>query len=155
MPQPRPKFVRATGRTYTPATANDWKHEVRAAFAGALRAKRPQGELLSGPLRLDMVFWLPRPKSHYGTGRNAARLKQSARKTPQGKPDIDNLVKALLDAVGEFQGLPPLLWIDDAQVVEIRARKCYTCHNGHSGASVHVEELSEEEAEKWNDLRIR
>lgn len=64
-------------------------------------------------------FGLPRPKGHWGTGRNADRLKPSAPAWPATKPDVDKLERAVLDA------LTGVLWADDSQVVMLSADKVY------------------------------
>jgi len=69
------------------------------------------GDVLAGPISLSLVFYLPRPKSHFGTGRNAGKLKPSARKYPTTTPDLTKLVRAVEDA------LKGVTWKDDSQVV--------------------------------------
>jgi Holliday junction resolvase RusA-like endonuclease len=69
------------------------------------------GPLLEGPLRVDMDFYLTRPKS-------------VTRQFPTGKPDRTNLQKAAED------GLTGLIWKDDAQVVDGRTRKLYAGPEG-------------------------
>jgi|SRR6478609_7906131 len=53
------------------------------------------------PLMLEAAFIFDRPASHFGTGRNAGVLKQSARPHPTGRPDLSNLVKLVEDALNE------------------------------------------------------
>ncbi len=69
------------------------------------------GPLLEGPLRLTLVFVRVRPKGHYGTGRNADKLKPSAPEFPTTRPDTLKLGRAVEDA------LTGILWKDDSQVV--------------------------------------
>ena len=67
-----------------------------------------------------MVFSMPRPKSHYRTGKYSHLLKKNAPMQCITKPDIDNLVKFYLDAMtGSF-------WRDDAYVCTIEASKIYS-----------------------------
>lgn len=61
-----------------------------------------------GPVALEMVFYLPRPKS--------------MRKSPSfhiKRPDLDKLARAVLD------GITSILIHDDSQVVAINAAKFY------------------------------
>jgi len=52
------------------------------------------------PLLLEAVFFFERPKSHFGSGRNAGVLKDRFRKArPTGRPDLSNLVKLVEDAL--------------------------------------------------------
>lgn len=74
--------------------------------------------LLLGAVRVEIDFYLPRPAS----------IKISKRNRPIVPPDIDKLVRGALDGIG--QGLngksgDGLIWGDDAQVVELHARKFY------------------------------
>ena len=69
-----------------------------------------------GPLMVTMVFLFKRPKSHYGTGRNAEKIKPSAPPFHTQRPDVDNLVKFGLDVLNN-------VWDDDCKVVELKAWK--------------------------------
>ena len=51
------------------------------------------------------------------------------------RPDADNLAKSTLDALGSWSGLPPLLWVDDAQVAVATVTKLWAAE---PGARVHV-----------------
>jgi len=68
-------------------------------------------EPITGAVRLDCELIFARPKSHYGTGRNAGKLKPSAQKYHTQKPDCDNCWKLLADA------LNGVVYKDDAQVI--------------------------------------
>jgi crossover junction endodeoxyribonuclease RusA len=85
-----------------------WRQEVAAA---AIKARVPHVSL--GPLRLTVVFALPRPIS---------RPKKF--QSPDKRPDLDKLLRAILDA------LTGIAFRDDAQVCEIRASKVYARHLG-------------------------
>jgi Holliday junction resolvase RusA-like endonuclease len=75
---------------------------------------------IDGPVSVNIVFNMPRSQSHYGTGRNAHLLKPSAPVFPTHAPDLDKLVRAVLDGCTDAG-----VWRDDAQVVNIWARKRY------------------------------
>jgi Holliday junction resolvase RusA-like endonuclease len=79
---------------------------------------------------LRITFLLPRPKGHYGTGRNEGVVKASAPAHPAVKPDVDKLTRAVLD------GLTGVLYHDDAQVVHTDVRKTYT--EKEPGAQIEV-----------------
>jgi len=110
----RPRHTKG-GHTYTPAKTRGYE----AALKALVMAQCPHVEPLEGPLVLRIVFYLPRPK----------RLMRVC--DPDGpvpaplRPDLDNLVKALKDAMNG------VLWSDDAQIVVLRASKWY---HGKSGA---------------------
>lgn len=82
------------------------------------------GKRLTGPVSVDVLFLLPRPKGHYGTGRNADQVKPGAPKYPAGKPDLDKLARAVLDALVQAGVIG-----DDAQVVDLDARKAWCTPN--------------------------
>src|SRR5699024_7947809 len=47
----------------------------------------------------DLVFYLPRPKSHYRTGRYVGQLKPSAPTVHITNPDGDKLTRAVFDSL--------------------------------------------------------
>lgn len=93
----------------------------RGVVTAAVRAEFGECAPITGAVRLEAVFELPRPRGHYGTGRNAEALRSSAPCWPTGAPDLDKLLRLIDDAVSDAG----CVWLDDAQVVEIRARKKY------------------------------
>lgn len=102
--QPRPKVVTVRGRGM--AISNPRKHPV-VAFKEAVKLEAQQaykGAPLEGPLQLNVTFIMPRPKSMLWKSRPMPRDWHTVR------PDTDNLVKAVKDA------LSALLWKDDSQV---------------------------------------
>lgn len=92
-----------------------WRNAVAAAGAAAMNGR----QLRSGPLRLRAVFVFPRPQAHFGTGRNAGRLKPSAPVYCRTRPDVDKLLRAVGDA------LTGVVFRDDAQLVIVGAEKHY------------------------------
>lgn len=94
--------------------SREWKDRVAQA-AG----EQYGGELVDGPLAVEMAFTQPRPKSHYGTGRNAEEIKASAPDWPVGRPDVLKLARGAEDA------LTGVVWRDDAQIVEEFLTKTY------------------------------
>lgn len=73
---------------------------------------------IEGAARLDAEFVFPRPKSHYGTGRNVDTLKPSAPKHHIQPADTDKLLRLLCDAA-ENAGIVG----NDSQFVEVIGRK--------------------------------
>ena len=86
-----------------------------------LANSQTQGKITEVAIHLDMVFVLPRPKGHYGTGRNAGKIKDSAPKYPVGRPDTDNYIKFVMDCITSMGQV----WKDDSQVVSMVAEKRY------------------------------
>jgi crossover junction endodeoxyribonuclease RusA len=86
-------------------------------------------------VRVSAWFLLPRPKSHYGTGRNSRRLKPAAPLYPGKYPDLDKLCRSTLDALrmgGAYR--------DDAQVVTLHAFKVYAHQDEEPGALIRLTE---------------
>jgi Holliday junction resolvase RusA-like endonuclease len=108
----RPGF-RRFGKTY-----DQQRHEKNQWIKEAL----PQiTEKLRGQVSVAVKFYLKRPRSHYGTGRNSLILKKLAPDRPTVKRnDIDNMVKILLDCLNDHA------YHDDGQVVELTASKHYS-----------------------------
>ena len=132
--QPRPRAVSFGGRArlYNPGTSNEWKACVIREL------KRYAGTFPAGvPLRCDLTFYLPRPAGHYGSGKNAGLIKASAPARPTGKPDRDNLDKAVCDAITAAG-----VWHDDSQVTDGRIRKRYIRSNvdGATGCTITITE---------------
>lgn len=100
------------------AKVKPWREAVIIA-AGA-EMSRTGWVQLAGPVTVGITFYLARPKSHYGTGRNAGVLRKSAPEFPGVKPDIDKLVRSTFDAITTVGA-----WHDDAQVVDTFLSKRY------------------------------
>ena len=89
-------------------------------------------EPAAGAVELAMVFTMPRPKSHYRTGKFSGELRLNQPIYHTAKPDLDKLIRCVLDA------LTGIAYWDDSQVVEIRAVKMY---GERPGVQVRVEEI--------------
>lgn len=73
------------------------------------------------PLEVRLRFLLPRPKGHFGTGRNAGKVKASSPDFPAVRPDVDKLARSTLDGLTDA-GLVP----DDSRIVSLALEKRYT-----------------------------
>ena len=82
-------------------------------------------EPFSSAVSVDLTFWFERPKSHFGTGKNANKVKVSAPVEHTKKPDIDNLQKILFDA------LNGVFWSDDSIITQVNAKKLWSASAGH------------------------
>lgn len=76
-----------------------------------------------GPVRLEVDFFLERPKS----------VRQSDRALPHVAPDLDKLVRGVGDGIGQSG----MIWGDDSQIVEIIARKFYA-DDREPGATIRI-----------------
>lgn len=84
----------------------------KKTFMQKLMGYAPEIPLKDVALRVDFCFVFPRPSSHYGTGKNANKLKPSAPASHFHiqRPDVDNLRKFCMDAMSG------IFWHDDRQV---------------------------------------
>ena len=108
----------------------EWRSEVHAA---AMVAKVQAGWApVNGPVMVEIMFYLPRPKAHYGSGRNAGVLKDWVPAVPTTRPDGDKLARAVLDALTSAA-----VYVDDSQVVDLHASKRFA-DGREPGASITV-----------------
>lgn len=112
--QSRPRFFRRGNFVGT----YDKDKQDKKDFAAIASYNAPR-EPLGCPVIVCIDFWLKRPKSHYGTGRNSDKLKPSSPGQHIKKPDVDNLGKLAVDA------LTGLFWKDDCQIVNLDVTKQY------------------------------
>lgn len=114
-PKLRARFTRS-GHAYTPTKTATFEKSVR--FLAVVQ--RPQ--ILEGPLHVELDFAMAPPK----------RLKNSH---PISRPDIDNLAKAICDA------LNGVCWKDDAQICKLTARKFYDMKTRAGSISMRVSKI--------------
>lgn len=111
-----------------------WRSDIRDAALKLLDPPDNYAGLWEAPLVVGIQFRLARPKNHYlpaNSRRDTPFLRDNAPKHPAGKPDLDKLIRAVLDA------LTGLVWRDDSQVVHVEAWKLY---HPHEGADITVSE---------------
>ena len=97
-----------------------WRSDVASA---AQRAK-PVDWDINAAVSLRCEFVLPRPLSHYGTGKNATKLKPSAPRYHVKTPDVDKLVRGVADSIGD--AVARVLLNNDSQIVTLYAAKRYS-----------------------------
>lgn len=105
----------------------------RSAIATEARDEMGNRPLFEGALRVTVTFCFPRPKSHFlpaTKSRPTPILRDDAPVFHTSRPDVDKLTRALFDA------LTNVVWHDDAQVADVRARKVYGLY---PGATITVE----------------
>ncbi|MCW2545400.1 MAG: putative Holliday junction resolvase [Frankiales bacterium] len=90
-------------------TLHPWRNTVQLAAEQAMAGRAR----ITADVNLAAVFHFDRPVGHYGTGRNAGILKDSAPRRPTGRGlgDVDKLVRAVCDSL-EAGGV----FVDDCQV---------------------------------------
>jgi crossover junction endodeoxyribonuclease RusA len=108
-------------------TLMPWRTQLAYALAAA-----HSGPPMDGPVGVHIVFTMPKPKS-------APKHKHT---WPAKRPDLDKLMRAVLDA-----GTEAGVWRDDSQVVMATESKHFVA-DGHNevmecpGAYVHIWEVS-------------
>lgn len=110
----RPRFARRGNyvSTYDPPKSKQAKQVI-----ASLAKKEATGELIEGPIMVEAYFYKAMPKAFSKT-----KKKQGIDGTlrPVTKPDTDNYVKLLLDAING------IFYKDDNQVVDVIGHKYYT-----------------------------
>ena len=106
--------------TSTNKNLKDWEHRI--ASAAQVKAN---GQLMAGPIELQIEFVLPRPKKVRGRDiRHVTR------------PDCSKLVRGAEDALNK------VIWGDDGQVARILAEKRYANESETPHARIRVTPLA-------------
>lgn len=114
-------YNKATGRAQVVESSKAVKPWREAVKFAALEERNREGiPTLTGPVAVTITFYLARPKGHYGTGRNAELVKESAPRVPSVKPDLDKLARSTLDALKDAG-----VYTDDAVVFDLHVSKVY------------------------------
>lgn len=108
-----------------------WRQDVVAAIEDQVT---PEWAVPAAAVEVELVFFIARPGYHYGTGRNANRLKDSAPAFVDKKPDSDKLARSTLDALTTSRVIK-----DDAQVARLVVEKLYADHA--TGARITIRPL--------------
>ena len=129
--------VARNGRMYDPSHKD--KKQIWLQIA-AYKPRRP----LAGDISLKLTFYMPRPKSHYRTGKRSHVLKAKAPVFHSVRPDIDNLIKMIADII---QGKDRMI-IDDSQICALSSIKVYSddldWNNDHPRIEVTIKEIRDE-----------
>ena len=110
----RPRFARRGNfvKTYTDAATASYEDQIRFYALQAMGSSEP----LKTALEALIYVRLPVPQS-YSKKRTEACL--SGLERPCKKPDLDNIIKAMMDGMNE------VIYDDDVQIVSITATKLY------------------------------
>lgn len=112
----RPKVTRTkngNSHTYTPDKTIAYEELVRTRYLAATNAYRfPDG----AQIKMEILAAVPIPQSK---SRRVKADMLEGRTRPTKKPDCDNIIKIICDA------LNGLAYRDDAQIVEVSIRKAY------------------------------
>lgn len=105
----RPRFTK-TGHAFTPQATRDYEKLIAEEYKAA------KGETLDGYIRVNIKAYYKIPKA---TTKEKRGMIERGLLKPAVKPDIDNVVKAILD------GLNGVAYHDDNQVVYVDGEKFY------------------------------
>lgn len=106
--------------------AKAWQETVMdAAIAARRSGPLVRGELMGGPVVVDLLFYMPRPQK--------IRSSIVAHIT---RPDADKLARCVLD------GLTRVVYADDGQVVAVRIAKQYAPIDGKPGVTITITEAA-------------
>ena len=108
----RPRMNTYTGRAYTPTKTKNYEYLVRQIFV----YKYPQYKPIEGRVTMTIIAYFEIPKST-SKKKEAEMLSNSI--SPTKKPDIDNIVKIVLDGMNKFA------FKDDTQVIKLEVEKKY------------------------------
>ena len=125
-------FMRPGAKFPTVMQDNSEKQKPWASAIGYAAQQEVFEAVQVGPVAIEICFYLPRLKGHYGTGKNAGTVKAAAPTYHTSKPDLDKLIRCVKDA------LTGIVWKDDAQVATVKAVKMY---GEQPGARIKIEPL--------------
>ena len=117
--QPKQRARSGQGFSYTPAPTVSYENLIKVIYNKNYPGSRP----ISTAIEVCIKAFFNRPKSHYGTGKNAGKLKASAPEYCVVNKDVDNIAKIVLDALNK------IAYVDDKQVVSLTVSKQYAEDN--------------------------
>jgi Holliday junction resolvase RusA-like endonuclease len=136
----RPRFRRAGKfvKTYSPQESEEGMWVLKAQ-----QQIKDAGIFFNGLIEIRIRFYTQRPRSHFGSGKNANNLKASAPSFPDTSKDIDNYCKFTLDCLNHCG-----IWVDDAKIIGIDARHRFADIYG-PGPSTEITITDQIEDETW------
>lgn len=108
----RPRVNTYTGNAYTPTNTKDYENLIKQYF----KIKYPRYEPLEGRIAVKIEAYFDIPKS---TSKKDKKLIEEDILSPTKKPDIDNIVKIILDALNK------MAFKDDNQITKLEVEKLY------------------------------
>lgn len=110
----RPKFARrgAFVTTYTPEKTASYENLVKLAAAEAMRGRA----IIDGAVAVTIALFVTPPAS-WSQKKQRAALEHVT--MPTSKPDVDNVIKGIFDAMND------IVFRDDKQVVDLSVKKRY------------------------------
>ena len=109
----RPRLNTYTNQIYTPLKTKDYETLVKQYF----RLKYPRYETLENRIHVKIISYFKILKS---TNKHNAEEMLNGNLSPTKKPDIDNIIKVILDALNK------MAFKDDNQITRIEVEKVYS-----------------------------
>jgi len=117
--------ARVTSRgAFTPAATARFERDLKI-----LARVRAPAQPFKTPLRIAICFFLSKPK-------------RSKFHVPGVRPDLDNYIKAVMDAMNG------IVWMDDGQICEITAGKYYCESDAPTRIVLKVSEMKTDDTQK-------
>lgn len=108
----RPRVNSYTGIVYTPTKTKDYECLLEQYFL----LKYPKFKTLEGRIKVEIKAYFSIPKSAKKTDEKQMLENKIS---PTKKPDIDNIVKVILDSMNKFA------FKDDTQITKLEVEKIY------------------------------
>ena len=108
----RPRLNSYTGVVYTPTRTKDYESLVEQYFL----LKYPRFKALEGRIKVSIIAYFSIPKA---TKKSDINEMLENNISPTKKPDIDNIVKSILDSMNKFA------FKDDNQITKLEVEKKY------------------------------
>ncbi len=108
----RPRLNSYTGVVYTPTKTKDYETLVEQYFL----LKYPRFKALEGRIKVNIIAYFSTPKT---TKKSDINEMLENNISPTKKPDIDNIVKVVLDSMNKFA------FKDDNQITKLEVEKKY------------------------------
>ena len=110
VPQARARIVSGGKHAYDP------KAKLKEGYKWQIKSQYRE-EPIAAPFAADLIFFMPIPKS---LSKVKKRQMLNGRIPHIKKPDLDNLAKFIFDCMND------LVFDDDSQMIELRAKKIYS-----------------------------
>ncbi len=108
----RPRLNSYTGVVYTPTKTKDYEELVKQYFL----ISNPNANMLDKRVKIEI-------KAYFAISKSVTKKEKeemlNGNISPTKKPDIDNIIKIVLDALNKF------VIVDDVQVTRISVEKLY------------------------------
>lgn len=127
-PQGRPRAFNRGGFTKVYSPVTEWREAVK------YKAHECAAIQFDCALQVHISYQFKRPKSHYRTGKYSDVLKDSAPLYMMKRPDLDNLNKAVIDAMQDAG-----VYTDDSIIIKLSSEKKYCAPGEKEGAFISIE----------------